>query len=501
MFEEFWSVLEKVTGRELGAKEEIEKRFAAAKAKIIELLGGPYYEEKIEIQPNDEDIEEVKDAFLSHFSEEVASLFRDFLNVLSYEELRTGRLSEEKFGFCPGTKLGKVFIKYAKNSGLMEKIGQTEEQLNSVFSIFLQSIRSEKLTFRISAHPLDYLLMSENTTGWRTCHSLDGAHCAGNLSYLLDPSTVVAYVYKNFAEFMGIPWPKKMWRQLVFIDVDNAVAVFQRQYPDRNKNFATTVRKIIEKLLAKHHNVAEAKWLLRENPIDPIKICSGLPYVDYSETRIRLQGVSPELPPQIKVGARVPCANCGQYSVLDSKTFLCTNCDENGVVHCANCGFVLREDQAMWYDGDAYCEDCWYDLFSYCDNCDEYYPQEYVMRGPDGFFYCEACFDSLFARCENCDEYFSHDNLQKGPDNRYYCENCFLSIFSPCDICDEYHEDADTIEYCGLRICRECFRRLFLIGVSQCDACGCTVEDEELVWISDEQKLCQNCANRLGVKI
>jgi hypothetical protein len=501
MFSEFWNVLEKVTGRELGARAEIENRYTTAKEKILKLLNGPFYEEKVEIEPTQEDIEEIKNAFLSHFSSEIANMLRNFLDHLSHEELRTGRLCSEKFGFQSGTKLGKVFLKYSKASGLMEKIGQNEQQLNSVFSIFLQSIRAEKLTFRISAHPLDYLFLSENTTGWRSCHSLDGNHRAGNLSYLLDPSTVVAYVYKNFGEFMGIPWPGKVWRQLIFIDIDNAVAVFQRQYPDRNKNFATATRKIVEKLLAKYHNVEEAKWLLKENPIDSVEICSRLPYVDYSETRIRLQGISPEVPPQIKVGARVPCPSCGRYSVLDSQSFLCSHCEEKEIVHCANCGFILRDDEAFWYDGDAFCEDCWNDLFSFCDNCGEYYPREYIARGPDGNFYCEACLDSLFSRCENCDEYFSRDDLWEGPDHRYYCKSCFLSVFSPCDICDEYHDNADLIEYCGIRICHECFRKLFAIGISQCDNCGCTVENEELVRISDEEKLCQNCANKLGVKI
>lgn len=301
MFSEFWSILENLTGKDLGARSEIESRYFSAKSKLIELLGGLVYEEKIDIEPALEDIEQSKSAFLSNFSQEVAHLVRIFLEGLSPEELRTGKLTVAKFGFCPGTKLGKLFVKYAKESGLMEKIGQDEQQLNSVFSSFLQNIRSQRLTFRISAHPLDYLLLSENTTGWRSCHSIDGRHRAGNLAYLLDQSTVVAYAYKSFAEFMGIPWPRKMWRQLVFIDVENAVAVFQRQYPDRNKNFATTIRKIVEKLLAKYHNVEEAKWLLKENPIDPVEICSRLPYIDGSEMRIRLDAVSPEIPPVQKI--------------------------------------------------------------------------------------------------------------------------------------------------------------------------------------------------------
>jgi hypothetical protein len=498
MFNEFWSVLEKVTGSELKARSEIENRYSTAKEKLLKLLGGAVYEEKVEIEPTEEDIEEIKNGFLSHFSEEVAAMFRNFLDQLSVEELRTGKLTAAKFGFCTGTKLGKVFLKYAKDSGLLEKIGQNEQQLNSVFSILLQSIRADKFIFRLSVHPLDFLLISENTTGWKSCHSLSGARRSGNLSYLLDSATIVSYVYKDFAEFNGIKWPKKIWRQLIFVDLENAVALFQRQYPNRNDAFAENVRKILEKLLAKYLNVENPKWLLLRNPIGDIELCSPLPYVDQPEARIRLDGFSQPNP--IKVGARVPCPNCGTNYVTDPKNFLCDECFENDVVQCAHCGDIFNVDDVFWYDDQAFCENCFYENFGYCEHCENTFPVDQLVRAPNGSFYCEWCFRELFSQCDNCDEYVENDELWDGPDGFYYCERCFHSLFSSCDICDEYTANPDLIEYCGMHICPECFRKLFVIGVAQCSNCGGTVEYNELIELGDGRMLCANCAERFGIR-
>jgi len=500
MFSEFWSVLEEVTGKELAAKEEIEKRFATAKGKIIEVLGGLIYEEAIEIEPESEKIDEIKYALLDRFPSDLVDTLRNFLDSLSFEELRTGKLCDSKFGFQSGTKLGKVFLSFAKENSIPEKSGLDLEKLNSLFSNFLQSIREDKFVFRLSVHPLDFLLISENTTGWSSCHALDGSHRAGNLAYLLDAVTIVGYVYKDCDKFMGINWPRKIWRQLIFVDVDNAVAFFQRQYPNRNDTFAETIRKIMEKLLAKYHNVENPKWLLLKNPIGDIEICSRLPYVDQPESRIRLEGIS-QTPQPIKVGARVPCPNCGSNYVLDPKFFLCDDCGDNDAVKCRSCGAILHPDDALWYDDEPYCETCFYENFDFCQHCGEAFPMDQILRGPNGYLYCETCFDEMFAQCDNCGEYLHRDDLWEGPDHRYYCETCFDSLFSLCDICEEYRENADMIEYCGLHICRECFRKTFIVDVSQCDNCGCTVENEELIELDDGRKLCANCAHRLGIRI
>jgi hypothetical protein len=373
-----------------------------------------------------------------------------------------------------------------------------EGKINSLFSNFLQSIRADKFTFRLSVHPLDFLLLSENTTGWKSCHSLSGAHRSGNLSYLLDSVTIVGYVYKDFAEFNGISWPRKIWRQLIFVDLENAVALFQRQYPNRNDAFAENIRKILEKLLAKYLNVENPKWLLLRNPIGDIEISSRLPYVDQPEVRIRLDGFSQPKP--VKVGARVICPNCGTNYVTDPKNFLCDECFENDVVQCAHCGGIFSVDDVLWYDDQAFCENCFYENFGYCEHCENTFPVDQLIRAPDERFYCEWCLRELFSQCDSCGQYVENDELWEGPDHFYYCESCFNHLFSMCDICNDYVANPDLIEYCGMRICKECFRRLFVVGVSQCSHCGCTVEYNELIELDDGRMLCANCAEQFGIR-
>lgn len=46
----------------------------------------------------------------------------------------------------------------------------------------------------LSIHPLDFLSLSENNCNWRSCHALDGDYRSGNLSYMVDTSTIICYL-------------------------------------------------------------------------------------------------------------------------------------------------------------------------------------------------------------------------------------------------------------------------------------------------------------------
>ena len=70
-------------------------------------------------------------------------------------------------------------------------------------------------------HPLDYLSLSENTYNWRSCHSLDGEYRAGNLSYMMDKSTVICYLKSNDDVILSnfgpeVKWNSKKWRVLLY---------------------------------------------------------------------------------------------------------------------------------------------------------------------------------------------------------------------------------------------------------------------------------------------
>lgn len=85
-----------------------------------------------------------------------------------------------------GTKLVKSFKYFIPESRRLEDIQNEASRI----------IQEDKIegTFCLSVHPLDFLSSSETTYNWRSCHSLDGDYRAGNLSYIMDKSTIVCYL-------------------------------------------------------------------------------------------------------------------------------------------------------------------------------------------------------------------------------------------------------------------------------------------------------------------
>lgn len=89
----------------------------------------------------------------------------------------------------------------------------------------------------LSIHPLDYLSISENASDWRSCHALNGEHRAGNLAYMMDSSTVVAYIKSDKGNVPitrfphDIPWNNKKWRNLLFFSETGDMIFAGRPYP------------------------------------------------------------------------------------------------------------------------------------------------------------------------------------------------------------------------------------------------------------------------------
>lgn len=88
----------------------------------------------------------------------------------------------------------------------------------------------------LSVDPLDYLTISENNYGWRSCHALDGDYIAGNLEYMMDNATIICYIDDNtqvqlhsFPE--GLKWNNKKWRMLLFCSENGETIFAGRQYP------------------------------------------------------------------------------------------------------------------------------------------------------------------------------------------------------------------------------------------------------------------------------
>lgn len=138
-----------------------------------------------------------------------------------------------------GIKMSKAFKDFVEN----------ESDLYFIQTAASQVIQENKISGYLcfSVHPLDFLSSSENNYNWRSCHALDGSYRAGNLSYMLDSSTIICYLCGDKEEILPrfpatVPWNNKKWRMLLFVS-DNRNALFAgRQYPFFSKTLLDKVK-------------------------------------------------------------------------------------------------------------------------------------------------------------------------------------------------------------------------------------------------------------------
>ena len=147
-----------------------------------------------------------------------------------------------------GMKLLKAFKYFVPGQRALDDIQTRASQI----------IQGNKITGTLcfSVHPLDYLSSSENTYNWRSCHALDGEYRAGNLSYMLDSSTIICYLrgadgvkLPLFPE--DVPWNNKKWRVLMHINEHKDLIFAGRQYPFSSTDGIEMIRKCLIPLLGK----------------------------------------------------------------------------------------------------------------------------------------------------------------------------------------------------------------------------------------------------------
>jgi hypothetical protein len=229
-----------------------------------------------------------------------------------------------------GTKISKYlsllplpdFGYYKKLSDQQEEIAR--EFINMVFSTLVSSLNASA-TIVLSINPLDFLLVSAHTTGWKSCHNFaGGGYKTGGLAYMCDKESAVAYAYSNLSTIEGtdIVWPVKKWRQMVFFDSENLCAVHSRQYPYINNIYERNARKLSAKVLSSYGN-CEYKWYVigrskgvneetdSNTNITRVRKRSSFSYPDAATSVIRIK--NGYIISEIKTGTTViPCIRCGK---------------------------------------------------------------------------------------------------------------------------------------------------------------------------------------------
>lgn len=418
-------------------------KWLEAKRDIIEAWGGRFIIESK--QPVSFELSETeKRNRLNEFINTVADVYNNgnlvnFLDWLTVDEIFSNHMEREytwnygKNKIEKGTKVIKAFKHFESDERALRNL---QDQLSMI-------IQEDKIsgTLCFSVHPLDFLSASENTYHWRSCHALDGDYRAGNLSYMVDKSTIICYLRKpgeeeqlpNFPE--DVKWNNKKWRMLIFLSDDWNAMFAGRQYPffsptaldmvqlgllnslgktDRfwtpwYDDYITALPRkgtynyddceLRDRVIAMGGQLYEMRKLVKDcpNPLhfnDLLKSSYYIPY--YSWNRYRCDNA------KFHIGDRVPCPCCnGKGELQHPFSLMCDPCELT---------FGEGSDER----------------FAYCGCCERRFFRddgEYV-RGLEDIV-CPSCLETEMTRCECCEQYwYTCDITYDAEFQQYRCPEC-----------------------------------------------------------------------------
>ena len=349
-------------------------------------------------------------------------------------------LKEPPMEIPQGMKLLKAFKFFEKD----------KESLVDIQNRASMVIQEEKITGRLclSVHPLDFLSMSENNYNWRSCHALDGDYRAGNISYMLDHSTVVCYLktegpdvkLPRFPE--NVPWNNKKWRCLLHFSDTKSMMFAGKGYPFVSLELLNLARQM----------VIDTEIIRTKHPFGAIKLTEWSDeYIDhFKDTKLNskyliddvlnlrsLDGIIEDADGScqyndvlhsscytpyysyLKFGLNAPCMH--DHFTIGAPTY-CLNCGEEvidqgeGLMLCYHCNETYDYNKI------------YKDKFIICKSCYSMVAKESsVIVG--GLPMCNHCAENLAERCSKCGELYNkkHMNFIKDDSNKkiiWTCRKC-----------------------------------------------------------------------------
>ena len=345
-------------------------------------------------------------------------------------------IDEEDREISKGMKLIKSFKFFEPNKELLEDLQNKASMI----------IQEDKITGKLclSVHPLDFLSISENTYHWRSCHALDGDYRAGNISYMLDYSTIVCYLrgnnlQANLPRFPDdVPWNDKKWRCLLYFSDNKRMVFAGKGYPFQNKEILDIIREILidlelvrigdsaffEETLSNWSNeyvdTFNGRFTLPESYLvtgdtkliglfelvkdvknschynDILYSHNYVPY--YAQITSTLDPLErPLYTANFRIGADTKCLGCGQVTVpVGEGTMFCDDCWEKyrvGRAHliCDQCWEKIDEEP-LWVDGVSLCEECYNEYTAPCSDCGERHFKRCMVL-IDGKWICPSCIE------------------------------------------------------------------------------------------------------------
>lgn len=235
----------------------------------------------------------------------------------------------------------------------------------------------------LSIHPLDYMTMSDNNSGWDSCMSWaeKGDYRAGTVEMMNSPYVVVAYVESEHkqATFADITWNNKKWRELFLVTPNLTTEI--KPYPYTNEFFTKeTLRRLAT--LQPEANFSDAfempvrKTFTYKDKELVFRPCTNYMYNDFGLTTsnkhwaIINEDNLDSWQTHINYSGTMNCMSCGEgidYGSDYSNEVFCAPCLGETTFVCDCCGRVVRNNNksSYWVGDRLICEDCYENYVTY----------------------------------------------------------------------------------------------------------------------------------------
>jgi hypothetical protein len=238
----------------------------------------------------------------------------------------------------------------------------------------------------LSIHPLDYLTMSDNWSGWSSCMQWmeeAGDYRLGTIEMMNSDYIVVAYVEAKDDMTLcngSDTWNNKRWRQLLVITPD--LILGNKQYPYNNDILQGTALKWLRRLAEATGSFGpydeEAVQIVNHgmNRIGTRDIYVNLTfsymYNDIYDHRLAfINSNAKNLNLTLNLSGYAVCTSCGgtiYYDDVDPSWTVCRSC--TGMWKCSHCGdWCSGEPYYVEDKDDPYCHFCYYNDTETCEIC------------------------------------------------------------------------------------------------------------------------------------
>lgn len=236
----------------------------------------------------------------------------------------------------------------------------------------------------LSIHPLDYMTMSDNDSGWDSCMSWveKGDYRAGTVEMMNSPYVVVAYVESEHkqATFAGsITWNNKKWREL-FLVTPNLITEI-KPYPYINEFFTKEALRRLAALQPEANFSDAFEMPVRKTFTYKDKELVFRPHANYMYNDFGLTASNKHwaiinednLGPwqtYINYSGTMNCMSCGEgidYEADYSNEVFCASCLGETPFSCDRCGRTVRNnnESSYWVGDCLICEDCYENYVTY----------------------------------------------------------------------------------------------------------------------------------------